>query len=91
MATALRDGTPGLARPPSLLFLFNFGFAGGDTPPCLTQADCNGDRVVNALVDGIFLLTFGFSGGDPPPAPFPNCGNDDNGVAAVGCDMPSCP
>ena len=65
---------------------------GAPQPECLVAADANGDRAVNLLVDMIFLLNAGFVPGSPlPSAPYPDCGEDANGVDTIGCDIPVCP
>lgn len=71
------------------LFLLNFQFGGGDTPPCLDAADADDDGTITGLVDGLYLLAFQFLGGPAPsfPGPF-RCGVDPTGDAldcAVGC------
>ena len=76
------------------LFLLNAGFIFGSAlPPCFASADANGDRALNFLVDALYILNFGFvPGSPPPPPPFPDCGEDANGVATLGCDVPPpCP
>ena len=53
-------------------------------------ADRNGDRSVNFLVDSLYMLNAGFVPGSPlPPAPYPDCGDDQNGIDELGCDEPS--
>ena len=70
------------------LWVLNFGFTGGDAPPCLEAGDGDGDGLVNPLVDGVYILLHGFAGGDPPPAPYPACGPDPDPGTSVGCDTP---
>ena len=73
------------------LFLLNFGFQGGQEPPCLDACDANDDGNFNALVDGLYILVFGFVDGPPPPPPHPLCGSDPT-PDAVGCDdFTGCP
>ncbi len=77
------------------LFLLNYNFAGGPTPPCFAACDANGDGiVVGNVVDALYLLNYNFSGGPPPPPPLVHCGpgvlvSDD----AIGCavETESCP
>ena len=73
------------------LFGLNAGFVvGSPQPACLTQADANGDRSVNFLVDALYMLNAGFVVGSPLPSPpYPDCGEDDNGIDALGCETPS--
>ena len=73
------------------LFALNAGFVpGSPQPSCQTQADANGDRTVNFLVDALFMLNAGFVPGSPlPPAPYPDCGDDANGIDTLGCDVPN--
>ncbi len=73
------------------LFLLNFGFNGGATPPCMAAADVNADRTIGALIDGLALLNYAFNGGAPPPAPGPTCGPDPNGINTLGCVTSPCP
>ena len=55
------------------IFVLNFLFLGGPTPPCAEAANANGDAVLN-ITDGIYILNFLFLGGPPPAAPYPDCG-----------------
>ncbi len=80
MFNALADG----------LFVLNAQFVpGSPQPPCRAAADADGNRQVNGLTDGLYILNAGFVPGSlPPPPPFQNCGNDPNGIAALGCAVP---
>ncbi len=70
------------------IFVLNYLFLGGQSPPCLAAADTNGDGGIN-ITDGIYLLNFLFLGGGEPPAPYPSCGFDPGGGLA--CDAhPPC-
>ncbi len=84
------------------VFLLNYLFLGGETPPCLEAADANGDgggldRPPN-ISDPVALLNWLFLGGPAPPAPSPGRGAyspDDCGVDAsdesLGCEeFPPC-
>ena len=76
------------------LAILSYGFIPGSAvPPCLAAADCDGDNSFKALPDGLYALNFGFVPGSPPiPAPYPECGEDPDTVAALGCDDASaCP
>ena len=57
------------------VFVLNFLFLGGATPPCREASDANADGDVN-ITDGVFLLNFLFLGGPEPSAPFGECGTD---------------
>jgi hypothetical protein len=71
------------------VFMLNFNFLGGATPPCFDACDANGDGAFRGTVtDAVYLLQFNFVGGPPPPAPFPACGP---GEEVIGCAEPSCP
>ena len=68
------------------IWLVNFLFRNGATPPCLDAADVNDNELVE-LSDALFLLAYFFGGpavqhgfpSIPPPAPFPDCGKDPSG------------
>jgi hypothetical protein len=47
------------------IFVFNFLFIGGRTPPCIKACEANGDNVLN-ISDGIFILNYLFNGGRSP-------------------------
>ena len=71
------------------IFLLNFLFLGGPSPPCLDAADADDSGTVN-ITDGVFLLNFLFLSGPNPPVPYASCGvdpsNDATGcVAFAGC------
>ena len=73
------------------LFGLNAGFVpGSPQPQCFVAADANGDRSVNFLVDALFMLNAGFVPASPlPPLPYPDCGEDQNGIDVLGCDNPN--
>ena len=71
------------------LFLLNYQFAGGDTPPCLKAADADGNGAVVGLVDALYILNFQFAGGPAPLAPYPLCGGDMSTVTCL--DPGPCP
>ncbi len=72
------------------LFILNYQFSAGPTPPCFTAADCDGNNLFNALLDGLFILNYQFNAGAAPPAPGPTtCGPDPDGDAdPLGCLAP---
>ena len=75
------------------LFLLEFGFTNGPSPPCDRAADADGNGVVFPILDALFLLEFGFTNGPPPPDPGPTvCGPGPNGCAeGLSCfTPPSC-
>jgi hypothetical protein len=57
------------------VFVLNYLFIGGKTPPCLDAADTNDSGDLN-ITDGVFILNFLFLGGRAPPSPFIDCGED---------------
>ncbi len=57
------------------IFILQYLFANGQSPPCLTSADTTDDGAVN-LADAIYLLSYLFANGPEPPPPFPACGTD---------------
>ena len=68
------------------LFLLRYNFLGGDPPPCLAACDADSNRsVLGSVVDAVYLLQFAFLGGPPPGAPFPDCGESEPTVRALGC------
>jgi|GEM_PF-3318872 len=64
-----RNGTgPDIA---DLVYLVSFMFSGGPAPPCLEEADINGDgSLLPDITDLVYLVSYMFSGG-PPPVPCP--------------------
>jgi hypothetical protein len=69
------------------IFVLNFLFLGGATPPCLEAANGNDDNVLN-ITDGIYILNFLFLGGASPPPPGPPseaCGPDPGVPNDLGC------
>jgi hypothetical protein len=58
------------------VFLLNFNFLGGATPPCLAACDADGDgSVAGQVTDALHILNHAFLGGPPPAPPFPRCGS----------------
>ena len=75
------------------VYLLNYSFTGGTTPPCLAACDANGDgQVAGSVTDGVYLLNFNFLGGPAPVAPFPDCGVGTQADPALGCrtSTPGC-
>ncbi len=60
------------------IFILDYLFRGGVTPPCLDAADVNDDGLVQ-LTDAVVLLGFLFRGQEPPAQPFPEPGVDPTG------------
>jgi hypothetical protein len=60
------------------VFLLNYLFGGGESPPCNPVADINDDGKRN-ISDAVFLLMHLFKGESAPPEPFPGCGVDPGG------------
>ena len=50
-----------------LVYLVDYMFAGGPQPPCLDEADVNGDAIID-IADLVYLVDFMFNGGPPPVA-----------------------
>ncbi len=75
------------------VFLLNFNFLGGGSPPCLAACDSNGDGEAGGVTDAVYLLGFNFLGGQQPPPPFPECSPSDLVTdEALGCQTPvDCP
>ncbi len=57
------------------VFVLEYLFARGPTPPCLDAADANDDEGIN-VADAVYILQYIFLGGARPPPPFPACGPD---------------
>ena len=67
------------------VFLLNFLFQGGPTPPCMDAADVDDDGGQRpSITDAIFLLNWLFQGGRPPPPPTPSTGR--YGIGDCGID-----
>jgi hypothetical protein len=68
------------------IYVLNFLFLGGPTPPCLEAANPNDDQAVN-ITDGIYVLNFLFLGGPAPAPPGPDsCGRDpEASTSDLGC------
>jgi hypothetical protein len=76
------------------IFVLNYLFLGGPTPPCLEAANAD-DGPDLSITSGIYILNYLFLGGPAPPAPGTEvnpCGPDPAGsVSALGCSSyPSC-
>ena len=67
------------------VFLLNFLFLGGPTPPCADAADANDDGVLN-ITTGVFVFNWLFLGGPLPPAPGPGACGPDPTPDDLGCD-----
>ena len=57
------------------VYMLNYLFVKGPTPPCLDSADVNDDGHVD-IADPIKLVQYLFLEGDEPPPPFPDAGTD---------------
>ena len=72
------------------IFLLNFLFGGGRTPPCSAACNVNGDDRVN-MSDAISLLNYNFGGGPPPAPPYPGCDMGSSPVdTELGCEISIC-
>jgi hypothetical protein len=68
------------------IYILNFLFLGGETPPCMEAANPNDDTVVN-ITDGIYVLNFLFLGGPDRLPPGVNCGEEPgDSPSNMGCD-----
>ena len=78
--------------PTDTLFMLNFLFQGGPTPPCLAACDANGDGNFSGKpTDAIYLLNFLFLGGATPPPPHPRCGFlSESRDQELGCETSAC-
>ena len=86
------NGSGGVVGSPSdAVFVLNFNFLAGATPPCLAACDANNDgAVIGSPADGVYILNFNFLAGPPPAAPYPNCGYSSSaGDATLGCETVS--
>ena len=72
------------------LFLLEWTFNLGATPPCLDASDVDGNDEVSALLDALYLLEWQFLLGDDPPDPGPTeCGTDPEADEdGIGCETP---
>jgi len=59
-------------------------FQGGSTSTCSDSSDANNDGIYD-LSDPVFALIYLFSGGAAPDAPFPDCGESNDGTS-LGCE-----
>ncbi|MCI0652725.1 MAG: right-handed parallel beta-helix repeat-containing protein [Planctomycetes bacterium] len=77
------------------IFILNYGFNGGDPPPCQDAADSDNDGVLNYLLDAIYVLNYQYASGPAPPAPGPvDCGPEpfeDPADTLPECPVPTCP
>lgn len=72
------------------IFVLNFLFLGGETPPCMDAADADDNGSVN-ITDGIYVLNFLFLGGPAPPAPVaPDCSLDTTASGLTCESFPPC-
>lgn len=59
------------------IFVLEWGFLGGENPPCLDAADVDDSGTVVPLLDALYLLQWAYINGDAPPAPGADrCGPD---------------
>jgi hypothetical protein len=68
------------------IYILNYLFLGGPSPPCKEAANPNNDVSIN-ITDGIYVLNFLFLGGPPPAAPGPMgspCGTDPDPEGSAG-------
>jgi len=65
------------------IFIYNYLFSGGATPPCLDAADANDSGTVT-ITDGTYLQHYLAGTGPQPPAPFPAAGPDPT-ADSLGC------
>ena len=56
--------------PDDAVFISEWYYHGGPTPPCMNQADANDDGIVDPD-DSMFILNWYFLGTAPPPPPGP--------------------
>ena len=49
-----------------LTYYVDFMFGGGPEPPCMPEADVNGDGVGPDITDLVYMVDYMFSGGPPP-------------------------
>jgi hypothetical protein len=84
-----------------MVFLANYNFTGGATPPCRAACDFNGDGAVEGSVSDIIAMSeYLFLGTRLPAQVRPPFGDSDNPECAnssdqrdrnLGCDVPTCP
>jgi hypothetical protein len=60
------------------IYILNYLFTGGDTPPCFDAADTDNSGTHN-ITDGIYILNYLFTGGDTPPC-FDAADTDNSGT-----------
>src|SRR5215510_5853080 len=72
-----------------MVYIENYLFSGGPTPPCLDAADVNDDGRVT-IADVTYLQLYLYMAGPLPPAPFPYCGRDPT-PDYLSCSSWSCP
>jgi hypothetical protein len=69
------------------IFVLNYLFLGGTTPPCTEAAEINDDGEIN-ITDGIFVLNYLFLGGAdiPPPASCTAAAPEDDCASFAPCE-----
>jgi hypothetical protein len=86
------DGDGKLIAPiTDALFLLNYSFGQGESPPCFAacDADANG-QFAGRVTDAVRLLQYFFLGGAALPEPFPSCGPEPS-PSSLGCEIePPC-
>jgi hypothetical protein len=71
------------------VYISNYLFNGGSSPPCLDAADANDDGAVD-ITDVSYLNSYLYMGGPAPRSPFPYCGSDPTSDS-LGCNSSACP
>ncbi len=71
------------------IFVLNFLFLAGVTPPCMDAADSDDSGLLD-LTDGIYSLNFQFLAGPRPPAPGPEACDEDPTADDLECGS-ACP
>jgi hypothetical protein len=62
------DGDPNdLINVADLTYMVNFKWKGGPWPPCLDEADVDGDGRTALITDVTYLVDYLFRSGPPPP------------------------
>jgi hypothetical protein len=65
------NGDPNnLVNVSDVIFLINYLFRGGAVPPCMEEANANGDSKVTVR-DVVYLFNYLFKGGPPPVSCYP--------------------
>lgn len=55
------------------IYLLNYLFLNGASPPCPDSADADNDGLIN-ITDAVYMVFYVFGIGVAPPFPFPDCG-----------------